>query len=299
MTPTLPESKALRQWARATGYTVGDRGVLPESLRDQWVAAGAPWPDGTKAPDGWTPEAKRRNSPRSNGHERRTSEFPEGPPPSTFAFDQPSAPSRVDLGLDPLVVDLVAGGHAEVMTQEEADWFVATRDLYCAQNQFESAADLQDLDRLLTMELLMHRHTKWLASGKDYAGNTVSSSGELAKGLKDRNASISQLKDQMGLSKKARDANASSVAERWDDLLRRAKRFNYHRVEQVRTALLLMNQMSAVIGTFYRSDEEERRRTGYRSEAEIVEWIRDEILPKFHDVDEHFRNNEQSTWARG
>jgi hypothetical protein len=299
MAPEVSEAKALRLWARAQGFQVSDRGLLPESLRDQWVNAGAPWPDGSTKPQDWSPSDRPRNKPRANGRVRATSTAPMGPTPGgAGSFAQPSPPTRLELGLDPLVVELVAGGTAEVMTQQEADWFNGTKSLYMEQNRFEDISDLQDLDRLLLLELLMHRWAKWLLSGSDYNGNWVDGA-ELGKQLKDRNAAITTLKDGMGLSKKSRDASAAGVSERWNDILKRARLFNYHRVDQVRVALLLMNQISAAVGTFYRSDEEERRRTGFKTEAEIVEWVRDDLLPKFAEVDDYFRENEQSTWRRG
>lgn len=300
----MSESKALRTWARAQGFAVGERGVLPESLRDQWIAAGAPWPEGESRPAIWTPEARKRNNPRSNGHVRRTSataihaEAAGAPAAGAAGFEKPSPPTREELGLDPLVVELVAGGRVEVMTQAEADWLIEAQRRYLEENHFEAIADRLDLDRLLAMELQAYRLNHWLSGGKDYLGNRIDVV-EVGKGLKDRNASIQQLKDAMGLSKKARDAAAVGVDERWKDLLKRARKWNYHRVEQVRTALLLANQLKAIVGTFDRSDEEERRRTGFRDEAEIVAWVRETFIPQFTAVDEHFRENEQSTWKRG
>lgn len=301
MSAVVGEAKALRAWAVAQGYEVGVRGRLPETVRDAWVVAGHPWPEGTRPPKDWDVTDYVPNSPRRNGHQTRWSETPDPARAAAASsmFEQPSPATRVELGMDPLIVDLVAGGTAEVMTDEEAQWFIATRDRYLEENRFDQVSDLQDLDRLLTLELLMHRDTKWLASGKDYAGNRITGSGETGKQLKERNASIQQLKDSMGLSKKARDASATGVNERWADLLKRARQWNYQRVEQLRTALLLMNRLSKIVGTYDRSDEEERRRTGYRNTDEIVEWIRDEMLPKYHLVDAYFRENEQSTWKRG
>jgi hypothetical protein len=158
-------------------------------------------------------------------------------------------------------VGLVSGATAKVMSAEEAQWFNNSRDRYLDETRFTENTDVQDLDRLVQLELLLFRWNQWMLAGVDYEGAVVNET-ELARKVKDQTDSINRLKEQMGLSKKARDSHAASVSDRWDDIKRRAKEFGYHREEQLRTALVLVNELSAVVGAYDRSDPEERARAG-------------------------------------
>lgn len=62
--------------------------------------------------------------------------------------------------------------------------------------------------------------------------------------------------------------------------------------------LALLNELSAIVGTFDRSDEEERQKTGYTTEGEILDWVRRVALPQFREHDEYFRTHDQSLWVR-
>ena len=195
-------------------------------------------------------------------------------------------------------VGLVSGATAKVMSAEEAQWFNNSRDRYLDETRFTENTDVQDLDRLVQLELLLFRWNQWMLAGVDYEGAVVNET-ELARKVKDQTDSINRLKEQMGLSKKARDSHAASVSDRWDDIKRRAKEFGYHREEQLRTALVLVNELSAVVGAYDRSDPEERARLGFESEAQILDWVRGTLLPEFRAIDDHFRANTQRLWNRG
>lgn len=301
MATQSPDAKHVRAYARSLGHDVGVRGTLDESHWDAWAEAGYPFAAGGRKPDGWEPAERNPNGNRPiRVPGRKRTPKPKGPE-IVRGFHQPVPPTDdelADVDVDALVVDLVGSGRMTVLTKREADWFNATKRRYLEGNAFESGSDQTDLDRLLSLELQAFRLSQWLAAKEDYEHRGIDVPVYL-KQLKDISIEIGKLKDAMGLSLKARQASSESVAEKWADILRRANKWQYHRVEQLRVALLLMNQMSAVIGTFYRSDEEERRKLGFNTPEEIVEWIRDDILPKYHEVDEHFRTHEQSTWIRG
>lgn len=194
-------------------------------------------------------------------------------------------------------VTLVSGAVARVMTQQEADWFNESRDRYLEETRFTENTDVQDLDRLLQLELLQFRWNQWLLAGVDYE-NSLVNENEIAKKLKDQTDSINRLKEQMGLSKKSRDASATSVSDRWDDLKRRAKEFGIHRENQLRAALVLMNELSDIVGSYDRSDPEERKKLGFEDEKEIVSWIRETMIPEYSEIDAYFIANQQKMWAR-
>lgn len=195
-------------------------------------------------------------------------------------------------------VDLPTGASVRVKTADEADFLNKSRDRYLSETRFTDNTDLQDLDRLLLAELLLFRYNAWMMAGVDYDDERFD---EIATGrkIKDVSDSINRLKEQMGLSKKARDASAASIADKWNELLRRAKEFGYHRENQMRTAMVLMAELSTIVGSFDRSDEEERRKLGYETEHDILMWVREYMLPEYRRVDEHFIANEQRMWQRG
>jgi hypothetical protein len=201
-------------------------------------------------------------------------------------------------GLAQLIeVDLVSGSVAKVMTVGEAEWFNKSRDSYLNETRFTENTDVQDLDRLLQLELLLYRWNQWSLAGVDYEGNLVDDR-DLARKVKDQTDSINRLKEQMGLSQKSRASHAASVSERWDDLKRRAKEFGYHREEQMRSALVLMNELSAIVGAYDRSDEEERKKLGFETETDVLDWVRETMIPEFVQIDTYFRSSKQRMWNR-
>lgn len=324
--PAWTEAGAIREWARAQGYEMSDSGRLPARMRNLWMQAGSPYP-------AYAAPSMRQ---RARGY-KSASSVPVNPPDPTARFVPTADPSRpADRGNDlrdatterearareildaagafaaaveselvdgvpadrpVFTVDLVSGLQATVLTEDEVTWFVASRGRYTTEHRFTENTDMQDLDRLLQMELLQHRWNQWVLRGTDYDGRQIDDM-EIAKKIREQNTAISALKDSMGLSKRARDANAAGVAERWSDLLARAKAFGYHREEQLRTALLLMNRLSSIVGQFDRSDDDERSKLGFTDEAAIIAWVRDEMIPTYHEVDAHFSSNTQRMWQR-
>jgi hypothetical protein len=194
-------------------------------------------------------------------------------------------------------VDLVSGSVVKVMTVGEAEWFNRSRDSYLHETRFTENTDVQDLDRLLQLELMLYRWNQWSLAGVDYEGNLIDDVS-IARRMKDQTDAINRLKEQMGLSKRSRDSHAASVSERWDDLKRRAKEFGYFREEQLRNALVLMNELSAIVGAYDRSDPEERRKLGFETETDVLDWIRETMIPEFVALDTYFRANKQRMWQR-
>lgn len=196
-------------------------------------------------------------------------------------------------------VKLVSGESIEVLNPQEKRWFERTRDTYLEESRFTEATDLRDLDRLLVHELMVYRWTCWLSSGVDYDGH-LADEGDLQRNIKLYSAQVTELKMSMGMSKKARDqaADRGTLADYISNLKMRAKAFGLHREKQLVKALALMEELSTVVGTFLRSDEEERKKFGFEDEAEIVEWISTVMLPEYRELDEYFRKNEQRYWVK-
>ncbi len=199
-----------------------------------------------------------------------------------------------------LTVTNIAGEELVVLTQAEKRWFETSRETYLSQTKFTETTDLRDLDRLLFMELMIFRLSHHLSAGTDYDGFDIEDEALLRRNVREYSEQITRLKGSMSLTKAARDEAASSgdLSVYISDLKARAKIFGIHRENQLTKALTLVQELSAIVGAFDRSDTEERAKLGFEDEHEILEWIRHTFLPEFHQLDAHFRQNEQRYWVR-
>lgn len=197
------------------------------------------------------------------------------------------------------LVHLVSGETLKVLSDAEQRWFTGSRDEYMSQTKFSETTDLRDLDRLLVMELMVFRLSQFLAAGSDYDGFEIDET-LLRRNVREYSEQINRTKDAMGLTKKARDeAAADGDFTTWLSNLRvRAKEFGVHREHQLTKALVLMNELSSIVGAYDRSDDEERHKLGFVTTGDIVDWVRNRMLPEYREIDEHFRSNHQKYWVR-
>ena len=194
-------------------------------------------------------------------------------------------------------VQLVSGQQISVQGDDERAWFTSRKTQYLEENRFTLATDVQDLDRLLILELMVNRWTVQLASGYDYDGE-LANEEQLKKSIKEYSSEITAIKAAMGLNKATRDKAAQeSVGEYISQLKARAKEFGVHRETQLTRALTLIEELSSLIGTHDRADAEERRKLDL-SEHSILDWVRQVLLPEYRAVDEHFRTTKQRYWVR-
>lgn len=198
--------------------------------------------------------------------------------------------------IDHMAVEGASGHHYSVMGQAEKDWFESNMEKYRLGYLFEDIADLQDLDRLLGLELLSYRYTHWLLKGVDYEG--LGFVEKDIRGSKDAiDKEIRVLKAHMGMDRKHRmTAESESVAEYLRTLKQRAHEFGVHRDNQIAVAIDLFNELKKMIGIHDRTDEEERRMLGVEID-QIFQWIRDVAIPKYDEIDENFRKN-QKLWIK-
>ena len=196
-------------------------------------------------------------------------------------------------------VELCSGEGLMVQTEVEQRWFNDTKAKYLTETKFTDTTDLQDMDRLLCLELLIFRWNQHLAAGQDYHTNIVDDD-LLRKQVKEQSDAITKLKQSLSLDKRSRDQalNEGNFATWFADVKRRAKLFGIHRENQLNKALALMNELSGIVGAYDRSDEEERRKIGFEKPEDILAWVRDTMLPEFKAIDEHFIENEQKLWKR-
>jgi hypothetical protein len=198
--------------------------------------------------------------------------------------------------IDHLEVHGASGTCFFVMGEEEKQWFESNMASYRAGYKFEDIADLQDLDRLLGLELLSYRYTAWLVKGSNYEGM-----GFIEKDIRSSKDSIDKeirvLKSHMGMDRKHRmTAESESVADYLRNLKQRAYDFGVHRDNQIAVAIDLFNELKKMVGLHDRMDEEERRMLGV-SQDEIFEWIRTTAIPRYDEIDDSFRKN-QKLWIR-
>lgn len=191
------------------------------------------------------------------------------------------------------------GHQVEVGHADEKVWYEQMLGSYQHDFAFEMASDRNDLDRLLMLELQAFRFNRFLSSGRDYEDmllpdGVLDSYRSAMKGL---GAEISRLKMDLGMGKAARDKIKESAGGYITELQKRAREHGIRRNKQVTTFICQMQALKSLIGTYDRSNALERDKIGLTSEADIVEWIRTEMIPEFEAVDLEFRQTSQKFWV--
>lgn len=193
-------------------------------------------------------------------------------------------------------VILPSGATFPVLTDSEVEYLNDRADRYLSQNHFVNVSDLQDVDRLLILELLAYRHGVYLSRGRNYFGDVVDDK-DLRSSLDRASREIRQVKDQLGIDKKNRDRTRGedSVPVYIENLLNRAREFGVMREAQLDKALELIMTLQAQLTLFDNCDDTERRELDL-SEHGIVQWVRDVLVPEFNEIDAYFREHHQRTW---
>lgn len=193
-------------------------------------------------------------------------------------------------------VQTPSGSDLNLQTPEEADWYEDRRDRYRKDNAFPNVSDLMDLDRLLTLEVMINRWTLWLAQGFDYFHARVDE-GQLKNNIKEYSVEVRLVKASLGIDKATRDKDkGESLADYTGHLLKRAKEFGYHRNEQYELVVTKFYELRAMVMTYDRCDDEERALLDLSMEN-ILQWIRDRVIKDFDAHSEAFRKN-QAIWVR-
>lgn len=195
-----------------------------------------------------------------------------------------------------VVVEGSSGTQFHLINMDEGKWFESSLERYKEQYQFDNIADLQDLDRLLGLELLSYRYANWLLREADYDGNPFDE--KAIREHKDKvDKEVRAIKVHMGIGRKTRvESEQQSVADYLSDLLGRANEFGVHRDEQNAKILNLFMELKKLVGLYARTDEEERKQLQIDL-PDIYTWIVDVAIPEFDQLDDHFREN-QKTWIR-
>lgn len=199
------------------------------------------------------------------------------------------------------VVQTLSGHPLELQTAQEKGFYEEARDRYTTENAFTAASDKRSLDRLLFFETQMFRWTWQLSLGMDYDYQYLDAAEEtrLRRSVKETAPLISQLQNDLGLTKSARDkAKAESVGEYLTLLQQAAKEHGIRREKQLGKALELTKELFNVAGTYKRSNAKERAKLGFESPEDVIDWVLEVMKPEFDAVDDHFRTHQQKFWLR-
>ncbi len=188
-----------------------------------------------------------------------------------------------------------SGASFSVFGKHEAEWWDHNLKAYLDAYNFENVADLQDLDRLLAMELVSYRYAHWLLKGQDYEGLILTDEKSLRESKDKVDKEIRLLKAHMGMARKARlESEQQSVSDYLKRLLSRAREFGIHRDRQISASIDLFFELRSMVGLHDRTDEEEQAHLGV-TVGQIMEWLREEAIPRFDAIDDAFRKN-QKLW---
>jgi hypothetical protein len=182
--------------------------------------------------------------------------------------------------------------------EEEVAYITERAGLYLAQNHFTNISDLQDVDRMLILELMVYRWGSWLSRSRDWWGDTIDDD-KVQKSLNAYSTELRQLKKQLGLDKATRDKEKGedSVASYIANLQSRAREFGVMRENQLAKALELFHQMKALITLHVNCDEIERREMHLTTD-DVLEWLVTIAFPEFDALDQYFREHQQKFWIR-
>lgn len=195
-------------------------------------------------------------------------------------------------------VTLPSGTSHPVLNHYEAEYLTERVARYHEDNALTNISDLQDLDRMLAMELFVHRWSIWVSQRSDYDGRAIDEAF-YQRQVNAYSTELRQLKKLLGLDKPARDRTKGegSVAHYWSQLGVRAKAFGVMRNRQLDRALILTNQLIGLV-TFHKNATEAEREEFHVTAEDIVEWIDSVYRPEYSEIDEHFRHHEQTFWVR-
>ena len=204
---------------------------------------------------------------------------------------------EVDSRNDLLPVTLPSGAIFYVH-ETEVSYIIERTQKYMSDNKFINVSDLQDLDRMLTFELLSYRWANWISQQVDYWSDPVDLD-KLQKALNDVSKELRLIKKSIGVDKETREKQRGedSVESYLASLRQRAKEFGITREKQLDQALELFNQLKSHVVLYNNCTEQERQEQDITIEK-IFDWIVNTAIPKYDEIDLHFRSNSQKYWIK-
>ena len=190
-----------------------------------------------------------------------------------------------------------AGGRFTVLTVAEEKNFNELCSRYISDNHFQNVSDLQDLERIIHMEVIHLRYSNWLSTESDYFGEAINVK-DTASLLKEFSGELRQLKKAIGIDRASRQKDqGESLADYIEGLKERAAEFGVHRENQLTTALTLFNELAGLVTLHDNTLPDERKKLRC-TEGDIMRWVRETAVPSYLKVDQHFIENDQRFWIQ-
>lgn len=191
-----------------------------------------------------------------------------------------------------------SGGKFTVLTVEESQHYQSLVERYMDHNSFDNVTDLQDLESVLRLEILANRYANFLSTEVDYYGEDIDKS-QTTNMLKVVEQELRSKKSHLGLDKVTRSKdNSTSINEKWNDILDRARRFGYHRNKQAVTAVTMLMEIIAKLTIQDNLETEEEHKIEGVTDRDIITWLKETVRPQFEKIDRDFLENEQQYWTR-
>ncbi len=199
---------------------------------------------------------------------------------------------------DGIPVLLPSGATFLVLTESEQQYVDERVSRYLTDNHFTNVSDFQDIDKMVTFELFMHRWSLWMSKGRNYFNDDIDEQ-KLSRQINEYSTELRQLKKNLGIDKVNRDRQRGddSSAAYLDSLRVRAKEFGIMRNQMSAKSIELFQQLKSQIIFYDNADEIERRENSLTMD-DIFEWIRESAIPEFDEIDKVFRKEKQSMWIR-
>lgn len=190
-----------------------------------------------------------------------------------------------------VVVEGPSGSQYKVLNDFEASHYNSLSERYQTDNVFVNVSDVQELDRILMMELMAYRWGLWLIQEQDYDGKRVNPQ-ELQKAISSYSKEIRDIKKDLGMDKNTRDRDqGENLAAYIQNLLLRAKEFGVKRNEQAVEAINILMELRAII-TLFRNSNEEERKEFHANMEDIIEWC-EKKFEQFDKIDESLRQDQK------
>jgi hypothetical protein len=190
-----------------------------------------------------------------------------------------------------------AGGTWIALTDDEQRFFEDLCRKYTEDYAFQNVSDLADLERIIQGEVLSQRYNRYLSTGEDYWGDTITVK-EYEDALKSKSGELRQLKKALGIDRISRQKDSSdSLSDYIAKLLERAREFGVMRNDQTTAALTTFMELRSLVTLHDNSNEEERRTQGCTME-DIFDWLREYAFPEFDQVDREFVESSQRYWIQ-
>lgn len=198
-------------------------------------------------------------------------------------------------GSEQILVTGPSGSSYQVYNELEAKHYEQLLERYQKDNVFVNVSDIQELDRILMMELMAYRWGSWLLQEKDYDGKRINPQ-ELQKSIAAYSKEIRDIKKDLGMDKSTRDKDqGENLAAYVENLRVRAKEFGIARNEQAVKAINILMELRGALTLWKNSNESERRE--FKSNLEdIVAWCESKF-DEFDEIDAALRKN-QKYWIQ-